>query len=76
MNFPSSVVGLVGMGFTPTANFFDLAFNNNQITTNVFSLKLMGNNATSLLYYNGGLPLQISQNTYWISQYQNNYWQV
>ena len=69
MNFPTPVSGLVGMGFTPTANFFDLAFNNGQISTNVFSLKLMPNNTPSLLYYNGGLPPNISQNTYWINQY-------
>jgi hypothetical protein len=66
MNFPGTVLGLVGMGYTLTMNFLDQAFQNNQISTNVFSLQLRGNNATSLMYYNNGLPPLIKQNTYWI----------
>ena len=66
MNFPGTVLGLVGMGYTLTMNFLDQAFQNNQISTNVFSLQLRGNNETSLMYYNNGLPSLISQNTYWI----------
>jgi len=40
MNFPSGVSGLVGMGYTQTPNFLDLAYSANLITSPVFSLQL------------------------------------
>jgi hypothetical protein len=66
MNFPSGVSGLVGMGYTQTPNFLDLAYSANQITTPVFSLQLNLDTATSYLYYDGGLPSNISKQTIWI----------
>lgn len=38
MNFPNQVQGLVGMGYTSTPNFLDVAYQNNQIQSPVFTL--------------------------------------
>lgn len=38
MNFPSQVQGLVGMGYTSTPNFLDVAYQNNQIHSPAFTL--------------------------------------
>jgi hypothetical protein len=76
MGFPTSVSGLVGMGYSTIANFLDIAYQQSQIKSPVFSLDLNLNTSTSYLYYNNGLPTVVSQNTYWISQYQSGHWQV
>jgi len=54
------------MGYTSIPNFLDLAYSANQINTPVFSLQLNLVNETSYLYYDGGLPSKISENTIWI----------
>lgn len=40
MNFPSQIAGLVGMGYTTTPNFLDVAYQNNQIQSPVFTLMI------------------------------------
>ena len=40
MNLASPAVGIVGMGYFPTPNFLDQAYNANEIATNTFSLQL------------------------------------
>lgn len=39
-DFPSGVLGLVGMGYSSIPNFLDLAYTAGQITSAVFSLQL------------------------------------
>jgi hypothetical protein len=78
--FPGApdVQGLVGMDIGSYPNFLDIAYQNNQISTPIFSLELNFANQTSYLHYNNGLPQFITQNIAWIPQQQNQngYWQT
>jgi hypothetical protein len=53
MNYPSDIQGLVGMGFTTTPNFLDLAYSDNLISSPVFALGLVESTGQSVIYYNG-----------------------
>lgn len=41
MNFPTNVVGIVGMSYSMIKNFLDIAYENGQIQTNTFTLQLL-----------------------------------
>lgn len=72
------VQGLVGMDYGSNPNFLDVAYNQNQISTPIFSLELNDQTQTSYLYYNNGLPASITNSMVWIPQQsnQNGYWQA
>ncbi len=50
--FGGNVIGIIGMGFTTTPNFLDLAYTAKQIQTNTFALNLLSTANQSLIYYN------------------------
>lgn len=52
MNFPNQVQGLVGMGYTSTPNFLDIAYQNNQIQSPVFTLLIQPTTQQSYIYFN------------------------
>jgi hypothetical protein len=52
MNYPAPIMGLVGMGFTSTPNFLDVAYQNNEISSPVFALALTNTSSQSILFYN------------------------
>lgn len=52
MNFPSQVQGLVGMGYTSTPNFLDVAYQNNQIQSPAFALDIQPTTLQSYIYFN------------------------
>lgn len=72
------VQGLVGMDYGSYPNFLDTAYQNNQISTPIFSLELNYPNQTSYLYYNNGLSPNISKKMSWvpIQITINEYWQT
>lgn len=75
MSFPGNTIGIVGMGYTTTANFLDNAYNAGQIQSPVFALKISNNTDQSFIYYNN-IPLSITQNTIMVDQYETGHWQV
>lgn len=52
MTYPNTVQGLVGMGYTTTPNFLDIAYQNGEISTSAFALQIRKNTSTSYFYYN------------------------
>lgn len=55
LNLPIGIAGVIGMGFTSaqqSPNFLDLAYQQNQISTNTFALDLLNSSSNSQLLYN------------------------
>lgn len=53
ISYPPPIQGLIGMGFTTTPNFLDLAYSNNQISSPVFALAIRNFSFQSFIYYDG-----------------------
>lgn len=75
MTYPNTVQGLVGMGYTTTPNFLDIAYQNGEISTSAFALQIRKNTSTSYFYYNK-IPEQITSSSYYLPVVGNEYWQI
>jgi hypothetical protein len=75
MNFPSQIQGLVGMGYTTTPNFLDIAYSQNEIKSPVFTLQIEQTTSQSYIYYNE-IPEWITNTTTFEPVVDNEYWQV
>lgn len=76
LSLPPGIVGVIGMGFTSiqqSPNFLDLAFQQNQISTNNFALNLLNSSVNPQLLYNSNpqstlsnfLSSPVVSNFYW-----------
>jgi hypothetical protein len=52
MNYPQGIQGLVGMGYTKTPNFLDVAYQQGQIATSAFALMVQQSTQQSYVFYN------------------------
>jgi hypothetical protein len=76
MNFPGSVEGLVGMGYSNIPNFLDEAFEAGEISSSSFTLKLRNTSWDESEMYYDEIPYHILSNTTFVSVYGSGYWQV
>lgn len=75
VSFFGNVSGIVGMGYSTTSNFLDLAYKAGSISTNVFTLQLGTTPNTSIMYYNS-IPSTILSNNLYTSLYGNAEWSL
>jgi hypothetical protein len=75
MDYPTGVIGLVGMGYSTSPNFLDSAYSANQIKTAAFALQILNTTQQSILYYDE-IPESIVTKTIMINQFGSGHWQV
>lgn len=76
LNLPVGIAGVIGMGFTSaqqSPNFLDLAYQQNQISTNTFALDLLNSSSNSQLLYNS-IPQSVLKNSLSSPVVSNFYW--
>lgn len=75
MNYPQGIQGLVGMGYTNTPNFLDVAYQKGQIATSAFALMVQQSTQQSYVFYNE-IPLSITSQTVYVSVTGDGYWSL
>jgi hypothetical protein len=75
MNYPQGIQGLVGMGYTKTPNFLDVAYQQGQIATSAFALMVQQSTQQSYVFYNE-IPESITSQTVYVPVSGDGYWSL
>ena len=75
MNYPQGIQGLVGMGYSQTPNFLDVAYQQGQIATSAFALMVQQSTQQSYIFYNE-IPSSIMSQTVFVPVAGDGYWSL